>query len=130
MNAQPLPLWVTVPGTVLLVLGGLTTLVGSLGLLRLGNFFQRMHGPSMTNTVGAGCVLIVSMLTSSALLGRPSLHELLIALCVLMSAPVTSIMLLQAALYRNKARNSGEPATSACPGDVTEVNRDTTTSDS
>jgi multicomponent K+:H+ antiporter subunit G len=44
------------------------------------------------------------MLTSSALGGRPSLHELLIALLVVMSAPITSIMLLQAALYRNKAR--------------------------
>jgi multicomponent K+:H+ antiporter subunit G len=111
MNATSLPLWVTIPGTVLLVLGGLTTLVGSLGLLRLGDFFARMHGPSMTNTVGAGCVLVVSMLMSSALLGRPSLHELLIALLVLMSAPITSIMLVQAALYRNRARNSAEAAT-------------------
>jgi multicomponent K+:H+ antiporter subunit G len=89
---------------VLLVLGGLTTLVGSLGLLRFKDFFARMHGPSMTNTVGAGSVLIASMLTSSALIGRPTLHELLIAVAVLMSAPITSILLVQAALYRNKAR--------------------------
>jgi multicomponent K+:H+ antiporter subunit G len=105
MNAQSLPLWVTLPGTVLLVLGGLTTLVGSLGLLRFKDFFARMHGPSMTNTVGTGSVLIASMLTSSALVGRPTLHELLIALCVLMSAPITSILLVQAALYRNKVRS-------------------------
>jgi multicomponent K+:H+ antiporter subunit G len=111
MNASSLPLWVTIPGTVLVVLGGLTTLVGSLGLLRLPNFFARMHGPSMTNTVGAGSILIASMLTSSALAGRPSLHELLITLSVLMSAPVTSIVLLQAALYRNRARNAGKQAT-------------------
>lgn len=104
MSAQSLPLWVTIPGTVLLVLGGLTTLVGSLGLLRLRDFFARMHGPSMTNTVGAGSILIASMLTSSALVGRPTLHEVLIAVSVFMSAPVTSIMLVQAALYRNKAR--------------------------
>lgn len=106
MNASSLPLWVTIPGTVLLVLGGLTTLIGSVGLLRLRDFFARMHGPSMTNTVGAGAVLLASMLTSSALMGRPSLHELLIALCVLMSAPVTSILLVQAALYRNRVRAS------------------------
>lgn len=105
MNAEVLPLWVTIPGTLLLVLGGLTTLIGSLGLVRLKDFFARMHGPSMTNTVGAGSVLIASMLTSTALVGGPSLHELLIALCVFMSAPITSIMLVQAALYRNKARN-------------------------
>jgi multicomponent K+:H+ antiporter subunit G len=105
MNAQSLPLWVTLPGTILLVLGGLTTLVGSLGLLRFKDLFARMHGPSMTHTVGAGSVLIASMLTSSALVGRPTLHELLIALCVLMSAPITSIQLVQAALYRNKVRS-------------------------
>jgi multicomponent K+:H+ antiporter subunit G len=110
MTAHALPLWVTIPGTVLLVLGGLTTLVGSLGLLRLGDFFSRMHGPSMTNTVGAGSVLIASMLASSALTGRPSLHELLITLAVFMNAPVTSIVLLQAALYRNKVRGRGELA--------------------
>lgn len=110
MNPDALPLWVTIPGTVLLVLGGLTTLVGSLGLLRFKDFFARMHGPSMTNTVGAGFVLIASMLASSALAGHPSIHELLIALCVFMSAPITSIMLVQAALYRNRARNHAEPA--------------------
>jgi multicomponent K+:H+ antiporter subunit G len=110
VSAHSLPLWVTLPGTLLLVLGGLTTLVGSLGLLRLDDFFARMHGASMTNTLGAGAVLIVSMLTSGALVGRPRLHELLITLSVLMSAPMTSIMLVQAALYRNKARNSAPPS--------------------
>lgn len=110
MNAAELPLWVTIPGTVLLVFGGLTTLIGSLALVRLGNFFARMHGPSMTNTVGAGFVLIASMLVSSAVLGRPSIHELLIALSVFMSAPITSIMLVQAALYRNRARDNSVPA--------------------
>jgi multicomponent K+:H+ antiporter subunit G len=83
--------------------------VGSLGLLRLSDFFARMHGPSMTNTVGTGTVLIASMLTSSALVGRPSFHELLITLSVLMSAPITAITLLQAARHRTKSRNGAEP---------------------
>jgi multicomponent K+:H+ antiporter subunit G len=108
MNAATLPLWVTIPGTLLLVWAGLTTLLGSLGLLRMGDFFQRMHGPSMTNTIGAGATLVASMLVSSALAGRPIIHELLITLFVTATAPVSSIMLLQAALYRNKARHAGE----------------------
>ena len=113
MTATPLPLWVTIPGTALLVLAGLTTLVGSLGLLRLPDFFSRMHGPSMTNTVGTGATLVASMLVSSALAGRPILHELLITLFVSGSAPVTSIMLLQAALYRGKARQRNDVETDA-----------------
>ena len=105
MTAAMLPTWVTVPGTILLVLGGVTTLIGSLGLLRLHDFFSRMHGPSMTNTLAVGAVLVVSMLVSSALAGRPVIHELLVTLFVTASSPVTSIMLVQAALYRDKARS-------------------------
>jgi multicomponent K+:H+ antiporter subunit G len=103
-----LPLWVTIPGTVLLVLAGLTTLIGSFGLLRLPDFFSRMHGPSMTNTLAAGATLVSSMLVSSAIAERPIIHELLITLFVSVSAPITGIMLLQAALYRNKARRSDD----------------------
>jgi len=106
MTTATLPLWVTIPATVLLVLAGLTTLIGSFGLLRLPDFFSRMHGPSMTNTVAAGATLVASMLVASAIVGRPIIHELLITLFVSMSAPITAIMLLQAALYRNKARHS------------------------
>jgi multicomponent K+:H+ antiporter subunit G len=106
MNAATLPLWVTIPGTLLLVLAGAATLIGSVGLLRLRDFFSRIHGPSMTNTVGVGATLIASMLVSSALAGKPVFHELLLTLFVSLSAPVTAIVLLQAALYRNKARYS------------------------
>src|SRR3954447_16433068 len=108
-----LPLWVTIPGTVLLVLCGMATLIGSVGLLRLRDFFQRMHGPSMTNTVATGAALVVSMLVSSSVAARPIAHELLITLLVGTSAPITSILLVQAALYRNRARRSGEDAADA-----------------
>ena len=111
MTAETLPLWVTIPGTVLLVVAGMATLIGSVGLLRLRDFFSRMHGPSMTNTVGVGATLVASMLVSSALAGGPILHELLITLFVSLSAPITAIMLLQAALYRNKARHGSDVTT-------------------
>jgi multicomponent K+:H+ antiporter subunit G len=101
-----LPTWAIIPASILLVIGGLVTLIGSLGLLRLPDFFARIHGPSMGNTIGTGCVLIASMLTSSALAGRPVIHELLITLFIVMSSPVTSMMLMRAALYRNKARKT------------------------
>lgn len=100
-----LPAWAIIPIAILLVIGGVVTVVGSLALLRLPDFFARLHGPSMGNTVGTGCVLIASMLASSALANRPVVHELLITLFIVMSSPVTSIMLMRAALYRNRARN-------------------------
>lgn len=105
MSTDGLPLWVTIPGTLLLLAGGLLTFIGSLGLLRLPTFFARMHGPSMGNTLGAGCILLASMLNSSALLHRPILHEILITLFIVITSPVTAMMLMRAAIYRNKARS-------------------------
>jgi multicomponent K+:H+ antiporter subunit G len=100
-----LPLWVTIPGSLLLVIAGLASLIGSIGLLRFKEFFARMHGPSMGNTVGVGAVLTTSFLSSSALAGYPSFDEVLIALFMVMSSPMTAITLMQAAQYRNRARN-------------------------
>lgn len=104
MTVTDLPLWVTIPGTLLLVTAGIVTLVGSLGLLRLPGFYARLHGPSMGTTIGTGTVMLASLLASTAMTGRPVLHELLIVLFVVMSAPVTSMMLLRAALHRGRQR--------------------------
>ncbi len=106
ITAAELPAWIVIPISLLLIVGGVVTVIGSLGLLRLSDFFSRMHGPSMGNTIGTGCVLLASLLTSSALAGRPVVHELLITLFIVMSSPVTSMMLVQAALYRNRRRST------------------------
>lgn len=102
MNGVELPLWVTVPGTVLLVTAGLLVLIAGIGLLRLPDFFARMHPPTMGTSLGTGCVLIASMLVSSALLGRPVVHELLITLFVIVTAPVTAMLLIRAGRYRHR----------------------------
>jgi len=96
-----LPLWASVPATLLLIVGGLLALIGSLGLLRLKSFYARMHGPSMGNTLGTGCVLIASMLVASAMAQRPVVHELLITLFIVITSPVTAMLLMRAALYRS-----------------------------
>ena len=106
MTIDTFPLWVTIPGTVLLVIAGLAIVAGSLGLLRFPDFFARVHGPSMSSTAGAAGVLLTSMLSSSAIAERFMFHELLIAVLLLGTAPVTSIVMLQAALYRNRARHA------------------------
>jgi len=94
--------WVAVPAAALLVSGGLLTLVGSLGLLRLKGFYARMHSPTMGATLGTGCVLVASMLVSSAVAHRAVIHELLIAAFLTMTAPVTAILLMRAARSRTE----------------------------
>lgn len=102
MISADVPLWAALPAALLLICGGLLTLVGSLGLLRLDSFYARIHAPTMGGTLGAGCVLAASMLVSTALAQRPVLHELLITLFILITAPVTAMLLMRAAIQRDK----------------------------
>jgi multicomponent K+:H+ antiporter subunit G len=105
VNGADLPLWASIPAVLLLVTGGLLSLLGALGLLRLKDFYSRMHPPTMGTTLGAGCVLVASMLVSSGLLLRPVFHELLITLFVVMTAPVTAMILMRAAVTRGRRRS-------------------------
>jgi multicomponent K+:H+ antiporter subunit G len=105
MIATDLPAWAAAPAALLLILGGLLALIGALGLLRLRDFVSLMHPPTMGTTLGSGCVLLASMLVSSALLGRPVVHELLITLFVVMTTPVTAMLLARAAASRGRTRD-------------------------
>jgi multicomponent K+:H+ antiporter subunit G len=102
MNAiETLPVWVAIVMVLLLILGGSIILIGALGLMRLPNFYQRIHGPAITVTLGAGCVLIASMLYFTVMQSRLVLHELLIAIFIPMTTPVVSMLLMRAAVYRD-----------------------------
>ncbi|MBN9421994.1 MAG: cation:proton antiporter [Candidatus Accumulibacter sp. 66-26] len=100
MNGMEVPLWAALPAALLLVCGALLSLIGSLGLLRLDEFYARIHAPTMGNTLGAGCVLLASILVSSALAQRPVFHEVLITVFILLTSPVTAILLMRAAIFR------------------------------
>jgi multicomponent K+:H+ antiporter subunit G len=107
MTLSDLPAWASIPAAILLICGGLLTVLGSLGLLRLQGFYARMHGPSMGNTLGAGCVLIASMLVSSVLANRPVVHEILITVLIVTTSPMTAMLLMRAAVHRS-ARGRSE----------------------
>jgi multicomponent K+:H+ antiporter subunit G len=115
MSELTLPLWAAVPAAILLIFGGLLALIGSIGLLRMRSFYARMHPPTMGATLGSGCVLVASMLVSSALLQRPVIHEVLITVFVLITAPVSAMTLMRAALSRTRDSHfqSGVPPGSA-----------------
>lgn len=107
MNELPVPAWAALPAALLLFVGATLTLVGAVGLVRMRDFFARMHPPAMGNTLGAGCVLMASMLISSALLHRPVIHEILISVFIVLSAPITSMLLIRAAMARRKKHDPG-----------------------
>lgn len=109
MTETVLPAWVAIPAAILLVAGGLLTLIGSIGVLRMRDFYTRMHPPTMGATLGVGCVLIASMFVSSVVLHRLVIHEVVIAVLMILSAPVTAMLLMQAGMSRDKRRPRSEP---------------------
>lgn len=103
-----LPLWADVLLAALLVVGAAFALVGAWGLARLSDFYKRLHGPTKTVTLGVGCVLVASALWF-ALRGSFSLHELLIALFLFLTAPVAAQMMVQAALALDRSARPPRP---------------------
>lgn len=116
MNLEPIPTWLAVVMVSLLISGGSVILIGALGLMRLPNFYQRIHGPAITVTLGAGCVLIASMLYFTVRQSRLVVHELIIAAFVLMTAPVVSMLIMRAAVYRDL--RGGKRGSGVASGDV------------
>ncbi len=96
--------WIAIPVALLLCLGSVLTLIGALGLLRLKNFYSRVHAPTLGTTLGLGSILLASLLSSSALASKLVLHELLIAVFIVITAPVTTMMLLRAALAEDRRK--------------------------
>jgi multicomponent K+:H+ antiporter subunit G len=107
-EAAELPAWAALLTAILVLVGAAVTLVGSIGLLRLASFYQRVHAPTLGTTLGAGCILIASMIYFSALQTRPVLHEILIAVFVTVTTPVTLMVLVRAALFRDEFEDGPE----------------------
>jgi multicomponent K+:H+ antiporter subunit G len=96
MNQMPVMLEAIV--ALLLVVGGAFALIGAIGLVRFGDFFMRLHAPTKASTLGVGSVLFASMLWQWGQ-GEWALRELLIALFLFVTAPVSANLLAQAALH-------------------------------
>ena len=107
MSPDSVPAWVQWVVAILLLAGSSLALIGTVGLMRLSNFFQRIHAPTLGNTMGTWCTVAASMLFFSHLTGRPVVHELMIGLFIVITAPVTSILLVRAALGRDRRMRRG-----------------------
>jgi len=81
-----------------LLVAAIFSLVGAIGLVRLPDFFMRLHAPTKAATLGVGGVLLASMILAAAE-GRIGFAELLITLFVFITAPVSANMMAQAALH-------------------------------
>lgn len=84
---------------ILLLAGGALVLIGGIGLIRLPDFFSRLHAVSIPDTLGVG--LIIAGLMVQAGLSDISLKLLLILLFLLFTGPTATHALAKAALHGN-----------------------------
>jgi multicomponent K+:H+ antiporter subunit G len=125
------PLWAAIAGSAFLLMGALLTLLGTVGLIRLPTFYERIHAPTLGTSWGTGGMALGSMIIFTAASARPVLHEILIALFVTVTTPVTLMMLARAAFYRDRSELNpgiapkGSPRHPPLPSDRPGQDRDT-----
>lgn len=117
IQAPDLPLWAALIVGFCVLLGAIITLVGTIGLIRLKSFYDRVHPPTLGSTLGTGFILIASIVTFSVSQSRPVLHEILIAVFVTLTTPVTLMLLARAALYRDRSEGASDVPMDANPAD-------------
>jgi multicomponent Na+:H+ antiporter subunit G len=83
---------------VLLSAGGLFCIVGALGMLRMPDFYTRVHAASVTDSLGAGLVLAGLILQAGASLVAVKL--IIIGLLIFFTSPAAAHALAKAALGR------------------------------
>jgi multicomponent K+:H+ antiporter subunit G len=91
----------------LVVAGGGFSVIGSVGLLRMPDFFTRLHGPSKATTIGMGSILLASAIYMSVRGPGLSLHEFMISLFIVITTPVASHLLAKAARHRRLPGSEG-----------------------
>jgi len=106
-HAGALPAWAALLTAFLVMLGAGLTLLGAIGTLRFGSFFERVHAPTLGTSWGTGAIVLASIVCLSALGSRPVANELLIGVFITVTTPVTLMLLARAALYRDRAE--GKP---------------------
>jgi multicomponent Na+:H+ antiporter subunit G len=92
-----MPLAVDLLSWVLILLGSFFTIVGGIGLLRMPEVFTRMHAASVTDTLGAGFLLVGLMMQAGFSLVTLKLAFVLGLIFFL--GPVVTHALAQAALH-------------------------------
>ncbi len=107
-HAFDMPPWAAVLTALLLLIGAALTLAGAIGTLRFGSFYERVHAPTLGTSWGTGAMVLASIVFFSVLGTRAVVHEVLIAIFVTVTTPVTLMLLARAALYRDRTEGTDD----------------------
>lgn len=106
-----LPLWAQILVAALVFFGALIALMGSVGLLRLKSYFERVHAPSIIATMGCWLIMHATWIYFSVSGQGFVMHSVLIAIFIAVTVPITTIFLMRAALFRSRRAGEDVPPT-------------------
>lgn len=92
-----------------LIIGASFALIGSIGMITLRDFYMRLHAPTKSSTLGVGATLVGSSVFYTLVQPGVSLHEILVAFFLFMTAPVSAHLMAKAALHLGLRNESGAP---------------------
>lgn len=110
--------------SVLILVGASFTLVGSLGLVRLNDFYSRLHAPTKATTLGVGSLLVASALFFSYQDEGLSVHEILVTVFLFITAPVSAHLMAKAALHLRLRSRAVDPDEDLLNGGTCKSERD------
>ncbi len=110
MNAEIANLLIEILVALLILVGAGFTFLGSVGLVRLRDLYERLHTPTKATTLGVGSLLIASAVFFSWYDAGVSLHEVLVAVFLFITAPVSAHLIAKAALHQRTQSRSGLPS--------------------
>lgn len=90
--------WLDALSWVCLVGGGFFCVVGAVGMLRMPDFYTRMHAASVIETLGAGLILLGLMLQAGFTLVAVKL--MIVGLLIFFASPTATHALARAAMAR------------------------------
>lgn len=89
--------WMEIIGGILILAGGVFSIIGGIGIVRFPEFYSRLHGGGITDTAGAGLVLLGLMFIAGPTLVMVKLVMILFFLAV--TSPSSCHALAKSALH-------------------------------
>lgn len=105
---EDFPLWLSIVIVFFLLLGSGLTLIGAIGLNRAKSFYERLHMPTLGTSWGVSGIIIASIIYSTVSGHKLISHSILLAIFIIVTTPVTLMLLSRAAMQRDQSSNSTE----------------------
>ncbi len=105
---EDFPLWLSIVIVFFLLLGSGLTLIGAIGLNRAKSFYERLHMPTLGTSWGVSGIIIASIIYSTISGHKLISHSILLAIFIIVTTPVTLMLLSRAVMQRDQSSNSTE----------------------